>query len=67
MAYGTLLFEIDAGVARIILNRPDAANALNLDMARELSDVALRCDEDRSVRALVIGSQGRFFCSGGDL
>ena len=67
MEYGTLLFETDAGVARIILNRPDAANALNLDLVRELSDVALRCDEDRSVRAVVIGSQGRFFCSGGDL
>jgi len=67
MEYGTLLFEVDAGVARIILNRPDAANALNLDLARELSDVALLCDEDRSVRAVVIGANGRFFCSGGDL
>jgi 2-(1,2-epoxy-1,2-dihydrophenyl)acetyl-CoA isomerase len=67
MPYESLLFEIDDGVARITLNRPDAANALNLDMARELSDAALRCDEDRSVRAVVIGSQGRFFCSGGDL
>ena len=67
MTYGSLLFEFDAGVARITLNRPDAANALDLDLARELSDVALRCDEDRSVRAVVIGANGRFFCSGGDL
>ncbi len=67
MSYQTLLYEVDAGVARITLNRPDAANALDLTMARELSDAALRCDEDGSVRAVVIGATGRFFCSGGDL
>jgi 2-(1,2-epoxy-1,2-dihydrophenyl)acetyl-CoA isomerase len=67
MPYDTLLFDMDSGVVRITLNRADAANALNLDLARELADVALRCDEDASVRAVVIGAAGRFFCSGGDL
>jgi len=67
MQYETLLFEVEHGVARITLNRPEAANSLNLVMARELMQTAFRCDEDRSVRALVIGATGRFFCAGGDI
>lgn len=67
MPYQSLLFDVDAGVACITLNRPDAANALDLTLARELADAALACDEDAAVRAVVIGAAGRFFCSGGDL
>jgi 2-(1,2-epoxy-1,2-dihydrophenyl)acetyl-CoA isomerase len=67
MEYETLLFEVEHGVAGITLNRPDAANSLDLTMARELMQAAIRCDEDRSVRAVVIGALGRFFCAGGDV
>jgi 2-(1,2-epoxy-1,2-dihydrophenyl)acetyl-CoA isomerase len=67
MPYQSLLFDVKAGVASITLNRPDAANALDLSLARELADAALACDEDPVVRAVVIGANGRFFCSGGDL
>lgn len=62
-----LRFEVTSGVATITLDRPSAANTINLDLARELSDVALRCDEDASVRCVVITGSGRFFCAGGDL
>jgi 2-(1,2-epoxy-1,2-dihydrophenyl)acetyl-CoA isomerase len=44
MKYETLLFDVRDNVATITLNRPDAANALNGDAARELSDAALICD-----------------------
>ena len=67
MAYHTLELEIRSGVARITLNRPQAANALDLQMAKELLAVALRCDEDRTVRAVLIGAEGSMFCAGGDL
>lgn len=67
MSYETLLLDVSDGVASLLLNREEAANALNLQMCRELQDAALRCQEDASVRAVVIGAQGRLFCAGGDL
>ncbi len=65
--YKTLQFELNNGVAKITLNRPDAANALNLEMARELMSVAIRCDEDAAVRAVLITANGKLFCAGGDI
>ncbi|MBO6557359.1 MAG: enoyl-CoA hydratase/isomerase family protein [Pseudomonadales bacterium] len=67
MSYETLNFDIADGIATITLNRPDAANALNLTMAKELSDVAIVCDESSDVRVVVIRGNGKMFCAGGDL
>jgi 2-(1,2-epoxy-1,2-dihydrophenyl)acetyl-CoA isomerase len=63
----TILFEVQGGVARIVLNRPKAANSINLDLARELVRAATRCDEDPAVRAVAITGTGNTFCVGGDL
>jgi 2-(1,2-epoxy-1,2-dihydrophenyl)acetyl-CoA isomerase len=65
--YATLRFDVRNGVARITLNRPDAANALNLEMARELLRAVLRCDEDPDIRAVMLAGEGPMFCVGGDL
>lgn len=67
MPYSTLQFDVNANIARITLNRPDAANALNLDMSKELMQVALECSETPSIRAVIITGNGRMFCAGGDL
>lgn len=67
MSYETLDFDIDDGVARITLARPEAANAIDLVMGKELLDVALRCDEATRVRAVVLTAKGKLFCAGGDL
>jgi 2-(1,2-epoxy-1,2-dihydrophenyl)acetyl-CoA isomerase len=67
MTYKTLGFATDDGLARITLSRPDNANALDLTMMRELMEAAIACDEDPSVRAVLIDSEGRLFCAGGDL
>ena len=67
MTYKTLRFATDDGLARITLSRPDHANALDLTMMRELMEVAIACDEDPSVRAALVDSEGRLFCAGGDL
>ncbi|PRC62244.1 enoyl-CoA hydratase, partial [Mycobacterium sp. ITM-2017-0098] len=53
-------------VARITLNRPDAANGMNATMTRELADAAARCDTP-ATKVVVVGGAGRFFCAGGDL
>lgn len=66
MGYSTLLFEQHDGLATIALHRPDAANAMDIEMARDLMRVAIQCD-DQSVRAVLISGSGRWFCPGGDL
>ena len=65
--FHNLTFEVGAHVARITLNRPDAANAINLELARELEEAALICDQDPDVRAILLTGAGRIFCGGGDL
>ena len=65
--YSTLLFDVRNNVAYITLNRPEAANALNGELAHNLMEVSLRCDEDPSVRAVLINAAGKIFCAGGDL
>ena len=67
MEYRYVNFEIDGGIARMTLNRPDVGNALHIDMCKEMMDVSIRCDEDPEIRVLVVDAAGRMFCAGGDL
>ncbi|MGI8830612.1 MAG: enoyl-CoA hydratase-related protein [Candidatus Limnocylindria bacterium] len=64
---GTLLFRADASVATITLNRPEALNALNASMRRELGAALKACGRDAAVRAVVLTGAGRGFCAGADL
>ena len=60
--------EPSAGIVEITLDRPDAANAIDMQVARELSDVARRCESDATVRAVILtGAGARFFSAGGDV
>ena len=67
MKLETLDFSISNNIATITLNRPENANALNPLMAKELSDIAIKCDENKDVRAVIIEGSGKMFCAGGDL
>jgi 2-(1,2-epoxy-1,2-dihydrophenyl)acetyl-CoA isomerase len=67
MQYKTLLLEIRDNVARITLNRPEANNALNGEMAQELMHASIQCSEDPAVRAVLIAASGKMFSPGGDL
>jgi 2-(1,2-epoxy-1,2-dihydrophenyl)acetyl-CoA isomerase len=62
-----VLFEIRDQIAHLTLNRPDKLNAFNRSMALEIQDHLLACDEDDSVRAVLLTGSGRAFCSGQDL
>jgi enoyl-CoA hydratase/carnithine racemase len=60
-------FELNDGVARFTLNRPEALNALSEQMRvdfRAMLDFVERNDE---VSVLIIGGEGRAFCAGGDV
>ena len=67
MDYTTLLFGVRDNVAHITLNRPEAANSINIEMGKDLMHAALRCDEDPEIRAVLISGAGKIFSGGGDL
>jgi methylglutaconyl-CoA hydratase len=56
-----------AGLARIILNRPEKRNAITGEMMSALRDALQRANDDSSVRVLLIRGAGRDFCAGLDL
>ena len=68
MSYATLLVETVAGVATLTLNRPEARNALNQTVIRELGAALAQLDGDPEARVVVIRGAGeRAFCAGADL
>lgn len=67
-SFGTLLVETDTdGVCTLTLHRPDALNAFDLTMARELQEFFLEAATDDEIRAIVVTGSGRAFCAGMDL
>ena len=60
----TLLFERDSesdgAVAIVTINRPEAANSLNDVMCRDLLKVAIACDEDPSIRTVLLTKLCKF-------
>ncbi|MGH7859137.1 MAG: 2-(1,2-epoxy-1,2-dihydrophenyl)acetyl-CoA isomerase PaaG [Candidatus Binatia bacterium] len=64
---GTILYEVDEGVGRITLNRPEVLNSFNTAMARELQTALDGAGKDERVRALLLTGGGRAFCAGQDL
>ncbi|MEU2395814.1 enoyl-CoA hydratase family protein [Streptomyces sp. NPDC007369] len=55
------------GVATVTLDRPEKLNALTFGSYADLRDLLAELSRERSVRALVLGGEGRGFCSGGDV
>jgi len=67
MGYQTIVFEIDAGVARLTLNRPDRLNSFTAAMHGEVADALQIVERDPAVRTLLLTGAGRGFCAGQDL
>lgn len=68
MTWETLGLTVDEfGVAVLTLDRPDALNAFDLTMARELEQFFRDVAGDDDVRAVVVTGAGRAFCAGMDL
>ncbi|GAB3378743.1 crotonase/enoyl-CoA hydratase family protein [Spongiibacter taiwanensis] len=63
----TLLYSVENHIATITFNRPEALNAFNAEMNRELLALLDLIDEDDEVRAVVFTGSGRAFCAGADL
>jgi enoyl-CoA hydratase/carnithine racemase len=62
-----LIYTKSGEVVEITLNRPDALNALSLELYGELGDAVTRASGDAEVQVVVITGAGRAFSTGGDL
>jgi 2-(1,2-epoxy-1,2-dihydrophenyl)acetyl-CoA isomerase len=67
LSYETVIWEVDEGVGRLTLNRPDSLNAWTNDFGEELKQVVTADAADPAVRAVLITGAGRGFSSGADL
>lgn len=67
MAEQVLIVEKQGAVARLVLNRPSAMNALNSALVADLHAAISRLSEDPEVRVLVVTGNGQAFCAGADL
>jgi 2-(1,2-epoxy-1,2-dihydrophenyl)acetyl-CoA isomerase len=57
----------EADIATVLLNRPQAYNAFDLDLIRLFSQTLNALSADDGVRGVVISGEGKAFCAGGDL
>jgi methylglutaconyl-CoA hydratase len=62
-----LSYSLDAGIARITLNRPEKRNALNPELIAALSEALAISARDAKVRVVLIAGAGKDFCAGLDL
>jgi 2-(1,2-epoxy-1,2-dihydrophenyl)acetyl-CoA isomerase len=62
----TVIYDLSDGVATVTMNRPEALNALSLQLTADL-DAAFRQAVADGARAVILTGNGRAFCSGGDL
>ena len=60
-------FSIAEGVARIVLANPANRNAVDTTFVQELAAVAVRCEAEAGLRAIVMSAEGEYFSVGGDL
>ncbi|UOQ58273.1 enoyl-CoA hydratase [Leucobacter allii] len=66
-AYTCIIAETRGRVATITLNRPEALNALNGALVRELIDAATGFDADPGIGAIVITGSAKAFAAGADI
>lgn len=67
MSYETILYEVQAGIATLTLNRAEVFNAFNEQQSFDVLDALKKCEKDKSVRVLILTGAGKAFCSGQDL
>ncbi|WP_252271271.1 crotonase/enoyl-CoA hydratase family protein [Pseudomonas subflava] len=67
MNYSTLDWQVDNGLLKLTLNRPEQMNAFTVEMANELEHAFNRASLDDEVRVILVTGAGRAFCAGMDL
>ncbi|HEY7542791.1 MAG TPA: enoyl-CoA hydratase/isomerase family protein, partial [Methylomirabilota bacterium] len=67
MGHETLIVDQSGAIATITLNRPDARNALDFVMRRELLAALDEIEANPAARVVVLTGAGGHFCAGGDV
>jgi enoyl-CoA hydratase len=63
----TVLTHIADGIATVTLNRPEARNALNSELAAAFPEAILECDQHADVFVIILTGADPAFCAGFDL
>ncbi|MDD0842837.1 crotonase/enoyl-CoA hydratase family protein [Pseudomonas sp. Gutcm_11s] len=67
MNYSAIDWQLDDGLLKLTLNRPEQMNAFTIEMANELEHAFNRASLDDEVRVILVTGAGRAFCAGMDL
>lgn len=68
MPYTTVICTKKGHIAHITLNRPEANNVINQQLAQELEEVCCRINQDDDIYVVTVtGAGDKAFCSGGEL
>ena len=59
--------EMEDGIAKAVLNRPESFNALDIELAEVLAKALAGFSTDESVKAVIVSGEGKAFCAGGNL
>ena len=66
MPYSTVSYTIKDHVAYLTLNRPEAANKINLELSQELGDACRQVNQGDDVYVVVLSGAGESFCGGSE-
>jgi enoyl-CoA hydratase len=67
MEFKNLNFKKDGNIGILSINRPDALNALNSEVLRELNEAVDVIENDADIHILIITGEGRAFVAGADI
>ncbi|NHI94178.1 MAG: enoyl-CoA hydratase [Candidatus Lokiarchaeota archaeon] len=67
MAESKILLEKKDGIANIKLNDPKSFNALNVSILKEIYSALENCENDDSIRCIILSGEGKMFSSGGNV
>lgn len=62
-----VLLSMEEGVARVVLNRPDKHNSLDMDLITALLEILSTLNNTRDLRVVILSGSGQSFCSGLDV
>jgi len=66
-AFKLVDLSVKDNIATIAINRPEALNALNEEVVRQLGDAFSRAEQDKNVKAIVFEGKGKAFVAGADI